>query len=180
MRLMLALRAFFRVLFDTSTAERLRPLLLEGPSAEKPAEKPTPAPAPAPAAPPKTQRSDALTLLAALQREARFVDFLKEPLDGFSDAQVGAVARDVHRECGKVVERWFGIVPITDQEEGSTLELPEGYDPNRYRVVGQTASGAPIRGRLVHHGWEATRVETPVWTGSADSARVIAPVEVEA
>ncbi len=177
MRLMLALRAFFRILFDTPTAEQIKPLLLEGRVVEKAPEKP--APAPAPPAPVKPQRSEALTLLAALQREARFVDFLKEPLDGFSDAQVGAVARDVHRDCGKVVERWFGVAPIATQEEGSNLELPAGFDPSRYRVVGQTSGEPPARGRLVHHGWEATRVETPVWTGNAEAARVISPIEVE-
>jgi hypothetical protein len=45
-------------------------------------------------------RSEALNLLAAMQREARFVDFIREPLDGYSDAQIGAAARTVHRDCG--------------------------------------------------------------------------------
>ena len=35
-------------------------------------------------------RHDALSLLAVLQREARLLDFLKEPVEGYSDAQVGA------------------------------------------------------------------------------------------
>ena len=59
--------------------------------------------------PPKAARSEAITLLATLQREARFVDFIKEPLDGYSDAQIGAAARDVHRDCGKVLDRLFAI-----------------------------------------------------------------------
>ena len=47
--------------------------------------------APKPVAAPvieKPKRSEALTLLSALQREARLVDFLMEPLDGYSDQQV--------------------------------------------------------------------------------------------
>jgi hypothetical protein len=179
MRLWLALRAFFRILFDPETGEGVRRLLLEGPGAEKaqPASEPQPAkPAPALFRP---TRSDALTLLAALQREARFIDFLKEPLDGFSDAQIGAVARDVHRDCGKVVERWFALAPIAKEEEGAEITLPTGFDAGRFRLTGQVAGEPPHRGRLMHHGWEATRCETPVWSGSNESSRVVAPVEVE-
>ena len=69
--------------------------------------------------PPKAARSEAITLLATLQREARFVDFIKEPLDGYSDAQIGAAVRDVHRDCGKVLDRLFAIRSLVDQEEGS-------------------------------------------------------------
>jgi hypothetical protein len=176
MRLMLALRAFFRILFDKDTGKQVERLLLEGPP-----EKPTEAPKPAPAAPQpaKPQRSDALTLLAALQREARFIDFLKEPLDGFSDAQIGAVARDVHRDCAKVIERWFALAPIAHEEEGAEMTIPGGYDAGRFRLTGHVSGEPPHRGRLVHHGWQATRCETPVWTGSEESSRVVAPVEVE-
>lgn len=181
MRLWLALKVFFRTLFDKQTGEQVKHLLLEGPpaeTAEKPVEKPMPTPS-KPVTPPQPQRSEAVTLLAALQREARFLDFIQEPLDGFSDAQVGAAARDVHRDCGKVLERWFGITPILDQEEGAQIELNKGFDAGRYRLVGNVAGEPPYRGRLVHHGWEATRCETPTWSGSEAAALVIAPVEVE-
>jgi hypothetical protein len=177
MRLWLALRVFFRTLFEKETAGQVQRLLVAGPPAEKLAERPPAAAAPSKPAGP--QRSDALTLLAALQREARFIDFLKEPLDGFSDAQIGAVARDVHRDCCKVVERWFALAPIAQQQEGDEITLAPGFDAGRYRMTGRVAGEPPYRGRLVHHGWEATRCETPVWTGSDDSSRVVAPVEVE-
>jgi hypothetical protein len=177
MRLWLALRAFFRILFDKATGEQVQRLLLEGPPAETAPARPEPAKAAA--TPAKPRRSEALTLLAALQREARFIDFLKEPLDGFSDAQIGAVVRDVHRDCGKVVERWFALAPIAREEEGAEMTLPAGFDAGRFRLSGQVSGEPPYRGRLVHHGWEATRCEIPVWTGSNDSSRVVAPVEVE-
>ena len=38
----------------------------------------------------------AIQLLALLQREGRLVDFLREDLGSYSDAQIGAAARDVH------------------------------------------------------------------------------------
>ena len=81
---------------------------------------------PAETAGPRAGRSDSLTLLAALQREARFIDFVKESLEGFTDAQIGAAARDVHRDCGLVLQRLFGIEPATSEPEGAELEVAFG------------------------------------------------------
>src|SRR4029450_12664116 len=98
MRLGLALKAFFRALRDRTFAEQLD-RLLQGQTlalstttdvpladrlrADMVAQAPT--------------RSDALTLLATLQREARLIDFLMEDLAGYDDAHIGAAARDMHR-----------------------------------------------------------------------------------
>ncbi|MHC4405692.1 MAG: DUF2760 domain-containing protein [Planctomycetota bacterium] len=148
------------------------------PAPARPAEPKEP-PKPKPKAPSTPVRSDAVTLLATLQREGRFIDFLKEPLAGYDDAQIGAVARDVHRDCGAVLERLFAIQPIASREEGSEMEVPKGYDAGRYRLTGNVAGEPPFRGRLRHHGWEATRCELPSWSGSRATARTVAPVEVE-
>ena len=134
---------------------------------------------PATKAPPKAVRSEAITLLATLQREARFVDFIKEPLDGYSDAQIGAAVRDVHRDCGKVLDRLFAIRAMVAQEEGSPVEVPAGFDAGRYRLTGNVAGDPPFHGRLAHHGWEAAEVQLPAWSGTQAAARVVAPVEVE-
>jgi hypothetical protein len=132
-----------------------------------------------PAAPSSPQRSEAVTLLAALQREARFVDFIKESLDGASDEQIGAVVRDVHRDCGAVLERIFAIRPLVEQEEGSPVEIPAGFDSGRFHLTGNVQGSPPYRGKLGHHGWQATRSDVPAWNGQRDSARVISPSEVE-
>ncbi len=76
----------------------------------------------APPAAPK--RSEALTLLAALQREARFVDLVKEPLDSYSDEQIGAAARNVLRDCSAVLDRFFELQPLAGQGEGEPIEVP--------------------------------------------------------
>ena len=143
--------------------------------------RPAPAPPPAvfaPAAKPPA-RSEAITLLGALQREARFVDFIQESLAGYSDAQIGAVVRDVHRDSAAVLDRLFALKPAVPQEEGSEVDVPKGFDAGRLRLTGNVASEPPLSGRLVHPGWEAAKCELPTWTGSKDSARVIAPAEVE-
>ena len=177
MRLGLALRTFFRVLSDASFAGRITPLL----AAPAPEAAATGAPSPAAVKPaaPKTSRSEALSLLALLQREARLVDFLQEPIAGYSDEQIGAAVRDVHRDSAAVVERVFGLKPVVSAEEGSKIDVPDDFDASRYRLTGNVKDQPPYRGQLAHHGWEATRTALPEWTGGADGAKVIAPAVVE-
>jgi len=186
-RIWIALRVFWAALVSGAMARKMEEEILapraaagpEGAGATAPADKaakPVAKPRPEPR---RAVRSEALTLLAALQREARFVDFVKEPLAGYSDAQVAAAARDIHRDCGAVLERFFGLAPIVAQEEGAVVEVPAGYDPARYRLTGNVTGAPPYRGRLVHPGWEATRCELPTWSGKEESLRVVAPVEVE-
>ena len=119
------------------------------------------------------------TLLAALQREARFVDLVQEPLENYEDAQIGAAARDVLRDCRGVLQRLFAIEPLLSQEEGSAVEVRPGYDAGQFRLTGSIAGEPPFQGRLMHHGWRAAQCQLPVWTGSRESARVIAAAEVE-
>jgi hypothetical protein len=114
-----------------------------------------------------------------LQREARFVDFVQESLADYSDAQIGAAVRDIHRDCSAVVQRLFALKPAASQEEGAEVDVPEGFDPNRWKLSGNVAGKPPFHGRLVHPGWEATLCELPLWTGSPAAARIVAPAEVE-
>jgi hypothetical protein len=120
-----------------------------------------------------------LSLLAALQREGRFVDFIKEPLAAYSDAQVGAAVRDVHRDCSAVLERCFAVRPLVDGAEGAEVDVPSGFDAAQYRLVGNVQGQPPYRGKLCHHGWQATRKDLPDWTGGPSSAMVLSPAEVE-
>jgi hypothetical protein len=131
------------------------------------------------AAKPEAQRSEALNLLAALQREARFVDFIQESLDGYGDAQIGAAARQVHDDCRKVLDRLFALRGLVDESEGAEIDVPAGFDAGRFRLTGNVAGEPPYRGRLVHHGWEAAQCQLPAWSGSAGTARVVSPAEVE-
>ncbi len=194
-RLAVAIKLFLKALTDQGFADRAAPLVDDRPGRGR-AGKPAPATAPtlgpavvvAPAtaaAAAVSTRSDALTLLAVLQREARLVDFLKEEIAGYADAQIGAAVRDVHRDAGAALERMFALRPVVEQAEGSEVAVPAGAggaggaDGGRFRMVGNVGGQAPARGRLQHAGWQATRVEVPTFTGSADAARVVAPAEVE-
>ncbi len=185
MHLLISLKAFFLVLFNGTLARQVDELLRQRhvqprlPESMPEAVSDRKSPAPKQVAPPKPQRSEAIALLAALQREGRFVDFLKEELTGFSDAQIGAVARDLHRDCAKVVERMFAIEPLLSDAEGASVQVPAGFDAARYRLVGNLSGTPPFRGELVHQGWRATQCDLPDWVGGEESARVIAPAEVE-
>jgi hypothetical protein len=176
MRIAVAFRAFFKALFDAGFATRITPLLQPDSASHRPTQV---EPAKKRPAKPPAVRSEALTLLATLQREARFVDMVKEPLGNYNDAQIGAAARDVLRDCGQVLDRLFGLAPLLEQAEGSDVEVPAGFDAGRIRLTGNVSGDPPFRGRLVHHGWLATRCEIPSWTGSEQARMVVAPEEVE-
>jgi hypothetical protein len=187
MRIWLAIRSLFAVLFNAQVAEQVRsvldgaaaPAVPAAPALTRP-EPPLEKPAPVVKAPARSQvRNDAITFLAALQRDARFLDIVQEPLDSYSDAQIGAAARDVLRNCATVIERLFAPQPALAQEEGSDVEVPSGYDPLRFRLVGTSSGNPPFRGKLTHHGWLATRCELPNFSGNQSSANIIAPIEVE-
>ncbi len=181
-RIFLAFRVFFGVLFNGQTTQRVAAALrtehVEPPAENQPAEKPVEKAAAQKAAE-TAHRHEALGLLAAMQREARLVDFLQEPIASYSDAQIGAAVRDIHRDCHKLLERVFALKPAIAGEEGAAIEVPSGFDAGRYRLTGNLSGQPPLHGVLCHPGWEATKCDLPTWTGGTNSARVIAPAEVE-
>jgi hypothetical protein len=118
-------------------------------------------------------------LLEALQREARLIDFFQESLAGYEDAQIGAVVRDLHRQCAATLERMFALKPIEEEPEGAETEVPAGFDPGRVHLSGNLSGPPPFLGKLCHHGWEATRCDLPEWNGSERSLLVVAPAEIE-
>jgi hypothetical protein len=174
-RIALAFKAFFAILSSQPTADRVALAFRDEPLPKVTTQPDEPA---RQSVPPKPARSEALTLLEALQREARLIDLCQESLDQYSDEQIGAAARNVIRDTGKVLDRFFGLQPLSDGE-GTDLTVPEGFDPARFRLTGSVSGQPPYRGRVVHAGWQATRCELPQWNGSKESALFVAPAEVE-
>jgi len=182
MRLFLAIRAFFVVLFRRDVAMQIRKLLDSTTSSTTTPEQPKILDSPAPQIPQKLpaskpgRRNDALTLLSTLQREARLVDLIFESLDDYNDAQIGAAARDVLRDSRKSLARMFGVQHLVGTSEGSTIELPESSSPVRWRIMGKESARL---GTLSHAGWHATKVDMPQWSGTPEDEMVIAAAEVE-
>lgn len=173
----LAFQAFFAALFNKQAAQKIRAALSDTPSPQ--ATLPAPVSAEAmPATKTGAGRNDALTLVSTLQREARFLDLVQEPLDEYTDAQVGAAARDVLRDSAKTLNRLFAIEKLVAIPEGERVEIPKDASAAHWRVIGSNPSAA--RGTLVHAGWKATHCNLPQWIGQPQDALVFAPAEVEA
>lgn len=180
----LAFRVFFRTMFSADVAQRVRsvldgealPKLTTGEKMKHPSPEAKPRQA---ALEPPLKRSEAITLLAALQREARLVDLVQQPLTEFSDKQIGAAARNVLSDSAVVLSRFFSLKPVLSESEGEEVQVPSGYDPGRFKLAGNVSGSPPYRGKLAHAGWEATTTNLPTWTGSKASANIIAPAEVE-
>lgn len=185
-RLFLAWVAYFRVLVDPEFAAgvvqlregrlALPPPEEKGKKEEVEAEKPKKAPAPVVL---KEATPDAaLQLLALLQREGRFVDFLQEDVSGFSDADIGAAARVVHDGCKRAIDEHFTIEPVDPREEGTSVKIEKGFDARAIRLTGNVVGDPPYQGSLSHRGWRCTDVRLPKMSEGHDP-KIIAPAEVE-
>lgn len=172
-RILLAFRIFFGTLFGSVSNDQVAGLL------SPPAVIETPKPVTKATVPPKPKRNDAITLLAALQREARLIDLIQEPLSDYSDEQIGAAARDVLRDTREVLARMIELYPVVDAEDDAEVETPSDFDAGCYKLTGNVSGEPPFTGRLAHHGWRAAKCEIPSWTGSEDAANVVAPAEIE-
>lgn len=169
-------------------ADTAAPRELPAPGAARPIERSQAAhqptspvsPAEAPAAPDAatSQKRGAVLLLGLLQREGRLLDFLQEEVDGYSDAQIGAAVRDIHRGCRKVLAEHVRIEPVMGEPDNATVRIDAGFDPSRIRLVGNVAGPPPFVGTLRHPGWRGVDIKLPELPRSHD-ASVIAPAEVE-
>ena len=130
------------------------------------------------ALPAERVHASALVLLAALQREGRFIDFVRQDVGGFSDEDIGAAGRIVHAGCRKIVDQFFRFEPASNGSEGQTLTIPRAFDAQRIRLTGNVTGNPPFQGTLKHHGWVATEVKVPEISDALDP-RVVAPAEVE-
>lgn len=119
-----------------------------------------------------------LRLLATLQEEARLVDFVREDIDGYSDAEVGSAVRGIHAALRKAIDERLVLEPILDGEDGDPVEVPSDFQPAMVRVTGKVTGGPPYRGVLRHGGWRARDVRLPAPSPGSDPT-IIMPAEVE-
>ena len=169
------LKLALAILFGTRPDDAVRAALGPPPALPPPAAPPAPQVI---ALTPEQQHGAALFLLGLLQREGRLLDFLQEDIASFSDAEVGAAARLVHEGCKKTLGQYVPITAVVTQAEGAAMEIPLGFDANRFRLTGNVAGAGPWKGSLKHHGWVATEVKLPDVPSTVD-VKVLAPAEVE-
>lgn len=136
------------------------------------------APAPEPIVLKEATSDAALQLLSLLQKEARFIDFIKEDITSYSDADIGVAARVVHTGCNKAINDYFTLDTVRSEKEGSQLTLEKGFNASEVRLIGNIVGQAPFKGSLVHKGWKVTDVRLPKLT-EGHNAKIVATAEVE-
>ena len=127
---------------------------------------------------PVRRRDPAVALLAVLQREGRLIDFIREDIGEYSDAQVGAAVRSIHASCRKVLDEHLALEPVRTEDEGARVLVESGFDASAVRLTGNVSGKPPFRGVLRHRGWRTRRIELPADPASQDPT-IVAPAEVE-
>lgn len=165
---------------QTATQQPVAPLQPEVKIVEKivEVEKIVQAPAPEPVVLKESTPDAALQLLSLLQSQARFIDFIKEDITAYSDADIGVAARVVHEGCNKAINEHFTLASVRTEQEGGKITLPKGFDAASVRLTGNIVGDAPFTGTLVHKGWQVTGVRLPKLT-QGHNANIIAAAEVE-
>lgn len=159
-RLIQAIKAFFKAFKNPQGAK----IYLEGPEKTAVVE--------------SSSNDSHIRLLALLQESGRLIDFLKEDISSFDDAQIGAVVRDIHQNCGKTIEELVTIRPIVEEHEGASMTVLAGYDPTKIKLTGNVTTNPPFAGKIVHRGWKAHKKSLPKKVGE-QSNDIIAPAEIE-
>lgn len=128
--------------------------------------------------PPKPTTDAAVQLLALLQHEGRLVDFLREDIQPYDDAQIGAAVRDIHQKCRDVLAEHVTLERVLNMQEGDEVTIPTDFDPSAIRLTGNVGSEPPFRGALRHAGWRVSKVKLPTQPAGQDP-QIVAPAEVE-
>lgn len=127
-----------------------------------------------PAQPPE---ASAIQMLSILQRKGRLIDFLQENIQPFDDAQIGAAVRNVHEGCRQALAEHVTLEPVMQEAEGSTVNIPTGFDAHAIRLTGNVSGDPPFNGEVRHRGWRVTRIDLPELMQKQD--RIVAAAEVE-
>jgi Domain of unknown function (DUF2760) len=128
--------------------------------------------------PPKPTTDAAVQFLGLLQREGRLVDFLREDIQPYDDAQIGAAVRAIHEGCRQILSEHVTLEPVLNGNEGDEVTVPADFDPSAIRLTGNITGEPPFRGTLRHPGWRAKQVKLPAQPAGQDT-KIVAPAEVE-
>lgn len=171
MRIITAIKAFFKALFNGDFAAKLA-VFMDGQSNS-----------------PSSERKDlklpefepgTVGVLALLQREGRLVDFLQEDIESAPDAQIGAVVKStVYKGCRKALSDYLKLEPVRSEEEGEEVTVEAGFSPGEIRLVGKVEGDPPFKGILRHKGWRLVKANLPSAAVEEEAEDVICPAEVE-
>ncbi len=157
------LSASLKMLADQAFLDKVRVLQT---AATKPPEKPKPS-------------GEPLRLLTLLQRgDGRFLDFVMEDVKGADDSQIVAAVRTMQPEWQAILKDKLVLEPVRPEPEGSTVEVPAGFDPSAILLTGNVTGQPPFRGTLKHPGWRVRELKLAPPPEGQDEF-VLQPAEVE-
>jgi hypothetical protein len=154
-RLWLALQTFWRIVTESEFSARVEPLFHKAPAGPD------------------------LRVLAVLQRDGRLIDFLEEEIDAYSDAQIGAAVRDIHRQCRKSLHDYLTLEPVMSAVEDASVTVAPDFDPATIRLIGNVNGAPPFQGVVKHRGWRVKEARLPTLPATRGDTSVLSPAEVE-
>jgi hypothetical protein len=126
---------------------RYRPALLEGEAK--------------PAAPPKPSGAPPHLLMLMQRGDGRFLDCVLENVYVASDEQVAAAVRAMQPVWQRGLREHLVLEPVRSEEEGSTVEVPPGFDPSAILLTGNVTGQPPFRGTLEHPRRRVKEIKLP-------------------
>lgn len=168
MRIITAIKVFFKILFNGEFAQKIQNFLDTTPQTESVV------------LPNLNFEPGTVALLALLQREGRFIDFLQEDLENVPDAQVGAVVKStVYKGCRRAFKDYIKLEAILEDDEETEVTVEDGFDPQEIRLVGKVEGEPPFKGTLHHKGWRLVKADLPSIGTEEEDGDVVCPAEVE-
>jgi hypothetical protein len=125
-------------------------------------------------------RAQVLSFLGLLQEKGRLIDYAMEDIGSFSDQEVGAVGRLVHKGVREVLQSFFEIVPVRSEVEEALISINETDSPKTYRILGAAPKNFPFQGKVLHRGWKTNKFTPPkrlAWDDDI-SQKIITPAEI--
>ncbi len=117
-------------------------------------------------------------LLKILQKQGRLLDFLTQNIDQFNDKEVANAAKVVHRGCNRALKKHCIIKAIYDTNENTNITLNPNFDRSKVNLTGNHHIKSPIKGILIHKGWQIESLSLPTLTEKANPD-ILQPAEIE-
>ena len=117
-------------------------------------------------------------LLAILQKQARFIDFIHQNLDHYSNNEVANVARNIHSNCQKTLKKYCKFSSIRPEAEEGFVVLEKDFDRSYIHLIGNIGNQQQFEGVLIHKGWQIDEIKLP-YSLNKTNDHIIQPAEIE-
>ena len=78
----------------------------------------------------------------------------------------------------KCLDELMAIKPVLEDAEGSSIHIPDGFNPSEIKLIGRIKGKPPFKGTIRHKGWKASKLVLPKQLKRTNN-EVLMPAEVE-